>query len=261
MSDHNINVNIKISGLEQLLKYFASVLGPRWARKAAQTRADVVRIEAAGDADALQKLAQAQANAKSLIQEAKNEAEKEFSDGETLVPGTVSQRKEIESSVSFQEEKRRGNIASVIGLAAENLDDVQVQEHDVDHDWMAQYFRHIQEVTSEHMQHIWAKILAGEVEMPGRTSLHTLAILKKMSRQDAILFENSSRFVFDGCVVHNYAYNLTGGGLFELMHLEEIQGYPTMGEMLQLASYGLFSASHGISKRYVLNNKGQHTIS
>lgn len=234
------------------------------ARWKAQVRADATRIEAAGHADALQILAQGQAKAISLIQAAKNKAEKEFSDGEMSVPEAISWRKEIDSRVFFQEEKRQSNIASIIRMTAENLRGVQVEDHSVDHDWVAQYFNHVQDVTSEHMQRIWAKILSGEVETPGRTSLHTLAILKKMSQRDAALFESVSRFVFDDFILQDenqyFSFGLTAGNPSKHVHLEKIQGYPNHRDMLRLESYGLFSVSMGTGKRYVLDNSGCFTV-
>lgn len=255
-----VDVNVRIPGLEQLLEYAVSgigaVGGPMLARWKARARSDALRIEAEGHADVMRITAQGQADAASLIKEALIKAKKEFNHESVSTHEEVSSRVEIESRLFFQEEKRERNITSVIRMAAENLRDSQVEEHSVDHDWVAEYFNHIPEVTSEHMQHIWAKILSGEVKAPGRTSLHTLAILKRMSQRDARLFETVAQFLFDGFVFHNYSYQLYGSGLFDQLDLEKIQGYPTMKEMLQLASYGLFSVSHGISKHYALDDRG-----
>ena len=256
-----VDFDIRISGRLQLLKHvksgFNAIRGPLLA----WFRAEAYRIEAKAHADALRTTAQGQADALSLLKDALVKTKKEVNCENISTYEEVSSRVEIESRLSFQEEKRGRNIISVIRIVNEDLRDVQVEEHNVDHDWMAQYFSDIQEVTSEHMQQIWAKILSGEVKTPGSTSLHTLAILKRMSQQDARLFETTAPFVFDGFVLHNYSYQMYGSGLFDRLGLEKIQGYPTQEEMLQLASYGLFSASHGISKRYALNNSGCFTIS
>lgn len=73
-------------------------------------------------------------------------------------------------------------------MAAQQLEDREVQDHDVDHDWTAQFFNDVQDVSSEEMQRHWAKILAGEVERPGSTSLRSLNILKGLDLKSAILF-------------------------------------------------------------------------
>lgn len=260
----DININLRIPALEKLLEYVASGIGAVGGLMLAQVRAGATRKETEGHADALQIWVQGQANAMSLIQEARKEAEKEFSGGEISIPETVSWRTEIESRVSFQERKRQSNIVSIIRMTAEDLRDRQVEDHSIDHDWVAQYFDHIQDVTSEHMQRIWTKILSGEVETPGRTSLHTLAILKRMSQRDAALFESASRFVFDDFILQSqdpYVGNaITWGDPYEHMHLDKIQGIPTHAAMLQLASYGLFTVSKGTGKYYVLGNGKCRTV-
>ena len=57
-----------------------------------------------------------------------------------------------------------------------------------DHDWTARFFNDIQDVSSEEMQSLWAKVLAGEVEQPGSTSIQTLSILKNLDQATARLF-------------------------------------------------------------------------
>ena len=52
------------------------------------------------------------------------------------------------------------------------------------------------------MQGIWARILAGEVESPGRTSLRTLDVLKNITKEEADLFASVSDFVI-GDVIFN----------------------------------------------------------
>ena len=79
----------------------------------------------------------------------------------------VDIRQEIQTRLTFQEEKRQPNIEAVVWRAADELGDREVDAHDIDHDWTAEFFSDVQDVSSEAMQTIWAKILAGEVERPG----------------------------------------------------------------------------------------------
>ena len=62
------------------------------------------------------------------------------------------------------------------------------KDHPVDHDWTARFFSDVQDVSSEDMQQLWARILAGEVERPGSTSIKTLGILKNLDKATASLF-------------------------------------------------------------------------
>lgn len=94
----------------------------------------------------------------------------------------------VTQRIQFQEEKRQANIGSIVRQAALELGDKEVQDHEVDHDWTARFFDDVQDVSSEDMQQLWAKILAGEVERPGSTSFRTLRVLKDMNQHVARIF-------------------------------------------------------------------------
>ena len=191
----DINVKIQISALEQLLKMFASgvgaVAGTVFPRIRAKIRADVERIEARGDADVRRIRAGGEATAIQKIVAATTEARTRALDTGASLVGNVNLAEEIESRIDFQEYKRQSNIYNVVSKAAKQLSSKQVDENKVDHDWVARFFSDVQDVTSEQMQCIWARILSGEVETPGRTSLHALSILRNMSQHDAKEFGSS----------------------------------------------------------------------
>ena len=96
--------------------------------------------------------------------------------------------------IQFQEEKRQRNIELVVRKAADELGDKEVEDSEPDHDWTARFFDCIQDVSSEDMQKLWARVLSGEVENPGRTSLRTLDILRNLTREDAKMFNAVSDF-------------------------------------------------------------------
>ena len=234
------DLNLKIPAVDKLLEFVASgigaVGGPLLARWKASRGADAARIEAQGRADVMRIQARGQADSMSLIASAQADARNHLATGEQLIQGETTLRKEIESRLTFQEQKRQNNIGAVVGLAADALDDKEVQNHEPDHDWVARFFSDVQDVTSEHMQRIWAKILAGEVETPGRTSLHTLSILKNMTQRDAELFEEVSRFVFDRLILNEKTYT------------NKIPGFPAYKTLLTLESYGLLNADVSLRK-------------
>ena len=227
-----VDLNLKVSAIEKLVDYAASgigaVGGSMLARRHARAAADAARIEAQGQADIMRIKAQGQADSMDLIASAQAKARTYFPIEGQSIQGEVNLSKEIESRLTFQEQKRQSNIGAVVRLAADELGDKEVQNHDVDHDWVARFFSDAQDVTSEHMQRIWAKILAGEVETPGRTSLHTLSILRNMTQRDAKLFENISRFVFDDFILREE-------------HADGIIGFPTYGTLIDMESYGLLN--------------------
>ena len=247
-----VDITLKVPAIEKLLDYIVSGIGaiggPMLSRWKASAAADALRIEAQGRADALRIGAQSHTDTIHLIGDAQAEARNNFASTSSSIEGELNIRKEIESRLTFQERKRQGNIRAVVKMAAEELDGKEVADNDVDHDWVARFFADVQDVTSEQMQRIWAKILAGEVETPGRTSLHTLAILKNMTQHDAKLFEGASRFVFDTFILKEEKY------------VGAIHGFPTHDIFLQLQSYGLLSVSTGLKVTISLLSQEPFTI-
>ena len=180
-----MNINLNVSALEKLVDYAASGIGSvagsmmaMWAPWKAKQEAEAKKIAAEGDATILQIQAEAQAQARSIL----ISQDANFT-GELDITETVKQR------LQFQEQKRLINIKSVVGQTAELLGDKSVADIEPDHDWTARFFNDVQDVSSEEMQSLWAKILAGEVERPGSTSIRALGILKNLDKRSARLFE------------------------------------------------------------------------
>ena len=179
--------------------------------------------------------AQGQADAIRLITDAQTEARQSFDVVPSSIQGEIDIRNEIQARLSFQEEKRQGNIEAVVGMAAEEAGAKEVQNHEIDHDWTARFFADVQDVSSKNMQQIWAKILAGEVETPGRTSMQTLSILRNMSQRDAELFERTANFIIDDFVLHDDS-------------TVEISGFPKYSELLKLSHHNLVHIGTGLNK-------------
>ena len=178
----DVNV-LRVLGLEKLVDYAASgigaVAGSMLAPWMAKQQAKAKSIKAKAQADNLQIIAQAQADARQALTVLT-----------TTTTGTLEiTREQITQRLKFQEHKRQQNIVSVVGQAAEDLGDEEVPDKEPDHDWTARFFNDIQDVSSEEMQSLWAKVLAGEVQRPGSTSIQTLSILRNLDQATAKLFE------------------------------------------------------------------------
>ena len=178
----NMDPNAMVRALEKLLDYTASgvgaVAGPMLAPWRARREADALRIAAQGEGGALRIIAAAQAEARQTLVSAASDVRGEVDIGET-----VRQR------IQFQEEKRHRNIGSVVGQTAELLGDKEVPNREPDHDWTARFFNYIQDVSSEEMQLLWAKVLAGQIEQPGSVSIRALSILRNMDQPTAEIFQ------------------------------------------------------------------------
>ena len=176
-----MDVNLNVPALEKLLDYAASgigsVAGPMLASWRARQEAEAKQIASKGEADSLVILAEAQSKARAILV-----SQDSIVTGELDIANTVNQR------IQFQEEKRQRNIRVIVEQAALQLGDKDVADSEPDHDWTARFFSEVQDVSSKEMQSLWAKVLAGEVERPGSTSIQTLNLLRNLDQATAGLF-------------------------------------------------------------------------
>jgi len=213
-----VEVVIKIPAIEKLIDYTASgvgaVAGPLLLPWRAYMEGKADRISTSSYASALPIIAQAQTDARKYLvaPDADVQGVVEFTGD------NITQR------IEFQERKRLANIRAVVESAAEELGDKEVTDHEPDPDWTARFFDCVQDVSSEDMQRLWAKVLSGEVESPGRTSLRTLDVLRNMTQRDAELFDEFAGYVIGGEFVfnHNHFVQRLGALRYEcFLHLQD----------------------------------------
>lgn len=65
----------------------------------------------------------------------------------------------------------------------------------VDAGWRAKFVANARRIDDEAMQAFWGKLLAEEINQPGRFALQTIDILANMSAEDARSFEGLCRFI------------------------------------------------------------------
>lgn len=223
-----------------------SVAGTWIARWKARAEADVTRIKAEGEADALLTRAESQKQAMELITDAQLKAKNALDDTRISIKSKIDMQEEIHSRIIFQEEKRQSNIQSVLLSAAEELGEKSVEQTEIDHDWTARFFADVMDVSSVEMQRIWGKILAGEVESPGQTSLKTLSILKQLSQREAQLFQNAAKFITQDFILN------------DSMYTKDIPEFPTDPEFMLLSHYGLVQIGSSLSM--VLNAENNENL-
>ncbi|MGX9714863.1 DUF2806 domain-containing protein [Janthinobacterium lividum] len=98
--------------------------------------------------------------------------------------------------VAHIEERRQQNIEKIIAITASELPP-KVSAKSLDTDWVSAFFDHCKDIGNEHMQQIWAKILAGEVARPSSFSKRTLAIVQSMSKEEATSFTRFGSILFE----------------------------------------------------------------
>ena len=176
-----MNVPLEIPAIEKLLDHVASgigsVAGPMLAPWRAEREARAKQIAAEGEAHILRIQANAQAQAREILLSR---------DGP--VSGTLDISDRVRQRIQFQERKRQENIESAVRQAAKQLVGKTVADDEPDHDWTARFFNNVQDVSSTEMQTLWARVLSGEVERRGSTSVRTLEIMRNLDQDTAKLF-------------------------------------------------------------------------
>jgi hypothetical protein len=112
---------------------------------------------------------------------------------------------QIRFEQTVRELERAQNLLTTITMAEEeaaSVHDQEVSDKPVDPDWFTRWRANVEDVGSEEMQRLWARILAGEVKQPGSFSLHTLDFMRRLSKEDAHLIEKMAPFVSQGFIVH-----------------------------------------------------------
>ena len=176
-----LRVEVKVPALEKLLDITASgmesVAGPLLAPWKARREGQAGIIAAEADARIRAIHAKGYTDARELLVV-----------GKSIEGGEIEIGELVKERIAYQGEKRLANIQRVVGRAVMEVEGKEVPAGEPDHDWAARFFNDVQDVSSEEMQIVWAKILAGEVERPGSTTVRTLGMLRDMDRETARLF-------------------------------------------------------------------------
>jgi len=95
-----------------------------------------------------------------------------------------------------EEAQKQLNIEQITAKAFPYLK-VDSKPQDVENDWIINFFDKCRLISDDQMQSLWAKILAGEANAPGRFSKRTVNFLTTLDKQDAELFATLCRFRWD----------------------------------------------------------------
>lgn len=105
--------------------------------------------------------------------------------------------------------RREVNVAKAIIFAEEDLQQDQSStssnesteaRQSIDPDWLYRWRDAASEVSAEELQHLWGRVLAGEVRAPGAFSLRTLEFLRNVSRSEAEAIELLSHYSLGECI-------------------------------------------------------------
>lgn len=181
-----------------------------------------------------------------------------YENGNVIVDSTNANElvQRAKNRLLFQEMKKQQNIESVVSKAASELSIVKsVSDTPVEDDWVSEFFDCVANVSNEKMQILWGKVLAGEVEKPGKFSKRTLDVLKKISQKEAEMFEEYAKFVL--CCPLGFEYNEATNDYFIPAEHSFKQKYNILfSTIVFLADAGLLSYDNGVCAGPILPPQG-----
>ena len=163
-------------------------------------------------------------------------------DGKLLEPPTQDNPLESGSSIQQASVIRRNRIAqemraevnaskALLRAEAGLEDDPQTPpDRKVNDDWLFRWRDAASTVSSEELQTLWGRVIAGEIKSPGSFSLRTLEFLKNLSHEEALQIAKVSPFVINGRVIFRGNKQLLG----------ESEGI-TFSDLLNLQDLGIVS--------------------
>lgn len=93
----------------------------------------------------------------------------------------------------LEESKKQENIEKITGQSLPQLNEAATPE-DIEEDWITNFFDKCRLTSDEDMQSLWASILAGEANNPGKFTKRTVNFMASLDKQDAMLFTKLCSF-------------------------------------------------------------------
>ena len=133
--------------------------------------------------------------------------------------------------------RREANVTKALLHAESSLEDDPQTPPDtsVDDDWLFRWRDSASQVSSEELQYLWGKLLAGEVKSPGTYSLRTLEFIRNLSQQEAEAISTLSPFVLGDNLIFREAKELLEeagvdfGFLLNMQQLGILSGVEAVG--------------------------------
>jgi uncharacterized repeat protein (TIGR03899 family) len=154
---------------------------------------------------------------------------------ELLTSPTLEER--TKERMNFQEAKKQLNIESVTAYAAEQLkNEPPVSDEPLDEDWKTRFFNIAEDISSDEMQALWGRILAGEIKQPKSYSMRTLELLRNLNKKEAECFMKFGQLAITSSKT-SFIINFKGEALLEEKYKL------TFAERLLLEELGLVTAN------------------
>lgn len=123
-----------------------------------------------------------------------------------------------------KELRRQANKEKIAEKVIDQLDLEATSEPtatDVDDDWLNVFERYAEDASTERLQEIWSRVLAGQIRKPGSFSLNTLRFIAELDESIANAFERLAPKIAFGEFAPISTSSLEGQFLTDLLLLEE----------------------------------------
>ena len=133
----------------------------------------------------------------------------------------------LASKFKYDEAIRTEINATKAVLIAESIlaEDAEApSEKNINQDWLYRWREYAGNVSSDELQIIWGKLLAGEIKSPGKFSLRTLEFVRNISTEEALKIENilslvSNEFIYK---VDDNAFKSFGVQFMDLLEMQNL---------------------------------------
>jgi hypothetical protein len=139
--------------------------------------------------------------------------------------------------------RKEVNVAKAVLHAEDDLknDPAPTPKKKVEEDWLCRWRDYAGSVSSDDLQQLWGRILAGEVKSPGSYAYRLLDFVRNLTTEEAGLIERIAPFVLNGLIFREPNDLLTKAGvsfyvLMELQDLGVISGVEAVGLQVQYTS-------------------------
>jgi hypothetical protein len=110
------------------------------------------------------------------------------------IEATELQQRALKRFLS-EEALKQVNMENITRKAIPLLDE-KAQPNNIEKDWLIDFFDKSRLISNENMQDLWAKILAGEANIPGTYAKRTLHLMATLDKNDAQIFTNLCAFLW-----------------------------------------------------------------
>jgi hypothetical protein len=195
-------------------KGIGSLLKPWQMRREGAAAAEIKRLNSLMLAQTKNEVADIQTGKKVLLPGGKlaDAAVLAGSDGATASRVAIINELEAIVKANLQNEafRKEVSVAKAVLYAEQELahDTEEPSAAEVSDDWLLRWRDNASAISSEELQMLWGKVLAGEIKSPGAFSLRTLEFLRNISASEARLIEKIAPFVIHGAIVCTEDKNL-----------------------------------------------------